>query len=287
MPETKTAQLKTFTTDTPVEQVIAEIRDNGAVIIEGLLSEGQLKQINSDASPYIDAADPAMKHMNPALDAFFGDKVRHVTGFAGKSATFANEVMCHPIFMAICDEFLLPGCADYQLNLGHVMDRGQGAEEQFIHRDEDVWVHCPRLEGELQLASIVAMVDFTRENGATVVVPGSHKWERDREPTPEEKAYAEMPAGSAVIYLGSALHAGGTNTTSEWRRGLHISYTHGWLRTEENNVLAVRPEVAATLSTRAQQLLGYGVHDAIEDAGGYLGMVDMRNPIELLEEKAL
>ena len=56
----------------------------------------------------------------------------------------------------------------------------------------------------------------------------------------------------------------------------------GWLRTEENNLLAVPPEKARLLSRRAQELVGYGVHDAIEDMGGYLGMLDMQQPTNML-----
>jgi ectoine hydroxylase-related dioxygenase (phytanoyl-CoA dioxygenase family) len=134
---------------------------------------------------------------------------------------------------------------------------------------------------------MIALVDFTRENGATAVVPGSHLWPPERQPLEEEIAYAEMPAGSAVIYLGSTLHAGGNNDSTGWRRGVHMSYCLGWLRTEENNVLAVPPEAARKLPRRAQELLGYGVHDAIDDLGGYLGMLDMHSPADLLRDGKL
>ena len=83
------------------------------------------------------------------------------------------------------------------------------------------------------------------ENGATRVVPGSHRWDRGRHPQPDEIVDAVVPGG-AVIYLGSTIHFAGTNSTvDEWRRGLHISYTLGWLRTEENNSLGCRPRSRA------------------------------------------
>ena len=102
-----------------------------------------------------------------------------------------------------------------------------------------------------------------------------------------QRAKPAMPAGSAVIYLGSTLHAGGTNNTDDWRRGVHMSYCLGWLRTEENNLLAVPPAKARHLSRRAQELVGYGVHDAIEDLGGYLGMLEMSHPTDLLDQGKL
>ena len=156
-----------------------------------------------------------------------------------------------------------------------------------IHRDEWVWVHYRNPKPEIQLATIIALEEFTCENGATCVVPGSHQWSSDRQAEESEMAYAEMPAGAAVIYLGSTLHAGGANTSQKRRRGVHMSYCLGWLRTEENNVLAVPPDTARTLSRRAQELVGYGIHDAINDNGGYLGMLDMAHPTTLLDEGKL
>ncbi len=147
-----------------------------------------------------------------------------------------------------------------------------------------MWNLVPEPKPELQLASVIALVDFTADNGATRVFPGSNHWEAGRYPTDEQPAIAEMPAGSAILYLGSTFHGGGAHTGTEPRRGVHLSYTLGWLRTEENNYLAVPPEVACKLPRECQEVLGYAVHDAIERGGGYLGMLDMRDPIVMFEE---
>lgn len=281
------ANLKHLNAEEGADAIVAELLTSGGVIIDNLLSPVLLAQINQEADPLLQRDGAEETAINPMIAAFYGDKVRHVSGLAGKSRRFADEVMCHPLYLELCDRILLPNCADYQLNLAHLMDRGPGSERQYIHRDELVWVHYREARPEIQVATIIALVDFTRDNGATCVVPGSHRWPKEREPLEEEISYAEMTAGSAVIYLGSTLHAGGANTSDHWRRGIHMSYCLGWLRTEENNVLAVPPRQAEKLSSRAQQLLGYGVHDAIDDLGGYLGMVDMRNPLDLLGEGKL
>jgi ectoine hydroxylase-related dioxygenase (phytanoyl-CoA dioxygenase family) len=276
------ASLRTLTTGDGIDTIARELLAAGGVIVADLLDADQLARLRGDVDPLLQDADPAMSHINPLVTAFFGDRVRHVSGLAGKSTLFADQVMCHPLYLGLCDRILLPNCADYRLNLGHLMDRGPGAERQFIHRDEQVWVHYRGEKPILQLATILALDDFTADNGATCLVPGSHRWEAERQAKEEEIAVAEMSAGSAVIYLGATLHAGGTNASEGWRRGIHMSYVLGWLRTEENNVLAVPPDKARGLSQRAQELLGYGVHDAIDDMGGYLGMVDMCRPTELL-----
>ncbi|MFI5316830.1 MAG: phytanoyl-CoA dioxygenase family protein [Myxococcota bacterium] len=282
------ASLRHLAAKSPLDAIEQALKDDGGVIVEGFLAADVVARIKAEVAQARAAANPGMKHLNPAIQFFYGDKTRHVNGMAAHSRTFATEVMIHPIYLALCDRVLLPSCARYQLNLGHLIDRGPGAQNQLLHRDEVVWVHLPQPHAEIQLASMIALDDFRVENGATRIVAGSHRWPRGRAPETHEIADAVMPAGSAAIYLGSTLHGAGANSTqSEWRPGLHISYVLGWLRTEENNYLAVPPEVARTLPRAAQEVLGYAVHDAIASAGGYLGMLGLRDPVELMGEGKL
>jgi hypothetical protein len=58
-------------------------------------------------------------------------------------------------------------------------------------------------------------------------------------------------------------------------------------RTEDNNYLSTPPEVARRLPRRSQELLGYAAHDAIASGGGYLGTVDLLDPIDLLNQGKL
>jgi ectoine hydroxylase-related dioxygenase (phytanoyl-CoA dioxygenase family) len=265
---------------------------DGVAIIEGLIGLDVVDRVNDEVEHAVAAADPDEALFNPIMQAFHGPCTKQVTGVPAISRTFATDVMTHELLLALCDRILLPSCARYQLNLGHLLQRGPGADEQWLHRDEVVWSDVPKPHPELQLASVIAFVDFTRENGATRVVPGSHRWpDRERSaaeqvalarPDADQITYAEMPAGSAVVYSGGTIHAGGANHTTLARRGAHLSYCLGWLRTEENNYLAVPPALAVTLPRRAQELLGYAVHDGIGRGGGYLGMVRMQDPVELL-----
>jgi len=275
--------------DTTDDAAITDaLRADGAVLVDRFVPPATVDAVNAEVADAVAAAEPGMRTINPMIQAFFGPCTKHVSALAAVSPTFANEVMTHHTYRHLCDEILLPSCSRYRLNLGHLIARGPGAEAQIPHRDEDVWPHFPRSHDELQIASLLALVDFRADNGATRVVPGSHRWPRERQPLDDEIVAAEVPAGGAVMYLGSTIHFAGTNSTAdEWRLGVHVSYTLGWLRTEENNSLAVPPAVARTLSPTAQELLGYAIHDAIAEGGGYLGMVRMRDPMELLAEGAL
>lgn len=272
--------------------VLAALDADGAVLIDRFVPDEIVEAVNAEIDAAVADAEAGMRTINPTIQLFFGPHTKHVSALAAASPTFANRVMTHPTYRAVCDAVLLPSCSRWQLNVGGAIVRGPGAEAQWPHRDEDVWPHFPRpehgLRPQLQVASMLALTPFRAETGATRVVPGSHRWPRDRQPEEHEIAVAELPVGGAVLYYGSTIHFAGTNsTTDEWRRGIHVSFTLGWLRTEENNFLAVPPDVVARLSPEAQEILGYAVHDAIAEGGGYLGMVRMRDPRELLAEGGL
>jgi ectoine hydroxylase-related dioxygenase (phytanoyl-CoA dioxygenase family) len=267
-----------------LEDVVAALSEDGAVVVEGLLEPQALEAFNAELDPHVEDAALERDFLNPGIAYFFGKHTRHVTAVASKSRTFVDRILCHPTLLGVCDAVLGPSCARYQLNLAHVLDRGPGAEAQLLHRDELVWVDVPKPHPELQLASVIALVDFTAEIGATQVAPGSHRWPDERQAQEEDLVSAEMPAGSAILYLGSTIHRGGANTSdATWRRGMHLSYVLGWLRTEENHYLATPPEIARTLPRQAQELLGYAAHDALTRGGGYLGALDLRDPADLLE----
>lgn len=274
----------------PIDRIVATVNEHGAAIVEDVLSPDVLTRFNAELDPLLAAAsaDHGGAFINDAIAGFFGGCTRHITGVAAKSPVFATEVLVNPVLVGVAEAILLSNCSGIQLNLGHVLDRGPGAERQLLHRDELVWAHLPVPHAEVMVASLVALVDFTEDNGATVLVPGSHRWDRHRQPREDEIVPAAMPAGSAVIYLGSIIHAAGSNTTTDqWRRGMHLSYAVGWLRTEENNCLSAPIDVVRSYPRRAQQLLGYGAHDAIDIGGGYLGMVELCDPLDLIAEGAL
>jgi ectoine hydroxylase-related dioxygenase (phytanoyl-CoA dioxygenase family) len=274
----------------PGDAIGAALAEHGAVVVEDLLDAELLDRFNAELEPLLAGAstDHDGKFLNDAVAWFFGAHTRHLTGVAGKSSVFASEILPHPVFMAVCDEVLAPSCARYQLNTAHVLDRGPGSEQQYLHRDQDVWAHLPKPHAEIQLASMIALVDFTADNGATRVAPGSHRWPVDRVPIDADLVAGEMAAGSAIIYLGSTIHAGGANVTAtERRRGMHVSYCLGWLRTEENQYLAAPIDAVRAMPRHSQELLGYSVHDAIASGGGYLGAVELQDPVELLADGVL
>lgn len=281
-----TAAIRRFHRNTPFDTLAAELNDNGAAIVEGFLDPATLQSFNREIDAQLAAEDPDRDFMSPLYKAFFGRKTLHLTALPARSAVFREHILCHPLYLGLCDRLLLPNCASYQLNYSHIFDIGPGARAQPLHRDGLCWSYLPRTF-EVEVASIVALSDFTADNGATLAIPGSHRWPGEKELRYEDAVPAVMPAGSALLYLGSTAHAGGDNHTEDRRRrGMHVSFCLGWLRTEENNYIAAPLAQARHYPPRVQALLGYGAHDAAP-GGGCLGVYNMLDPLTLIADGRL
>jgi len=140
---------------------------------------------------------------------------------------------------------------------------GPGARSQRLHREHDAFTYFPHPRPNLIVASMWAVTDFRADNGATLLVPGSHTWPGDREAEPSEIVAAEMPAGSVLYWLGGTLHGAGANTSQDWRYGVILTYSCGWLRQEENQYLDVPPDVARRLPSALRDLIGYKMHQGL------------------------
>jgi ectoine hydroxylase-related dioxygenase (phytanoyl-CoA dioxygenase family) len=248
-------------------------------IAESLMEDGYV--IIERVAP--DITDRALEELSSDIDAaptghtpFLGDRTKRLGSLLPRS-TAAREMAMHPVVMALADVVLQPHCARYQLNYTGIMHLLPGARSQELHRDADLYPFLHPSPPTL-MPTMWALSDFTADNGATLVVPGSHRWENDRDPTADEVIGAVMPAGSLLVYLGGTIHGGGTNVSQSVRTGLALHYSLGWLRQEENQYLANPPEVARAYPERLQRLIGY-------DYGGpYLGFVNGDSPQRLLQE---
>jgi hypothetical protein len=236
--------------DTNPEQILEVLRRDGALILDAVLSGPETDALRAELMPWIEATPNGG-------DDFTGHLTTRTGALVARSPR-VRPVVADPRILALADRFLLPFCERIQLHLGQVIRIRPGQKAQAIHRDRWAWgVHLAHLEP--QLNTIWALTDFTRENGATVVVPGSLDWPDERRPEPNEIAYAEMKKGSLLLYSGGVFHGGGANVSDADRIGLNITYTLGWLRQEENQYLACPPEIAKTLPRELQQLIGYAM----------------------------
>jgi ectoine hydroxylase-related dioxygenase (phytanoyl-CoA dioxygenase family) len=237
-------------TATP-EEVLAIIAEDAAVIIDGLMEPALLDRVRAELMPYIEATPVGR-------DNFTGQLTTRTGALVARSPA-CRELVMHPLILGATQRFLSPFCDRFQLHLTQVIRIKPGQDAQVLHRDRLAWGGFVQRGIEPQLNMIWAMTDFTRENGATRVVPGSHLWEDSRTAEEEEITYAEMKAGSVIIYTGSVIHSGGANVSDGDRAGINITYSLGWLRQEENQYLSCPPELAASLPAELQRLIGYSM----------------------------
>jgi ectoine hydroxylase-related dioxygenase (phytanoyl-CoA dioxygenase family) len=177
---------------------------------------------------------------------------------------------------------VLQHATSVQVHLTQVIAIGPGETGQAVHRDQWAFDFFPFPSGyEVQCNTLWAMTDFTEENGATRVIPGSHRFEDRREFGHDETEPAEMPAGSVLLYTGALYHGAGANRSSEVRYGLNLTYAVSWLRQEENQYLSVPAAIARELPEPMLRLMGYA-------RGAYaLGYVDdLRDPLAVLRGSA-
>ena len=265
------AKLRSIDRATPAAEALAILEEDGAVIYERLLDEATMAKVEAELGPYLGRA-------YNGEGFFWGFRTKRVGALVAKSRTFAEAIAPNPQVLAVMDLLLGPRCERYQLHVTQAVHIGPGEKGQILHRD-DALLPFTHPGPQALCNTMWALCDFTKENGATNVIPGSHLWDDARLPSDADAiAHAEMPKGSVLLYLGSVWHGGGANATAEeWRTGLICGYSLGWLRQEENQYLAVPPEKARALPDHVQRLIGYAIH------GGFLGWYEGHDPHVVLE----
>jgi ectoine hydroxylase-related dioxygenase (phytanoyl-CoA dioxygenase family) len=262
------ANLPTGSTATGVVETLAR---DGVAVVDRLVDEATVDAVLAELGTDLDASEAGGGE-------FFGGRAKRLSGILNRSVT-AADIVGHPLLLEVMEEMLSPLSLTQQLQTAAVLQVWEGGAPQQLHRDEGVYYpFLPRLPGrpEHMMTVMVALSDFTADNGATRVIPGSHAWPADREGREEETVQAVMPRGSVAVWSGSTLHGMAVNRTATPRTGLVFGYSLGWLRQEENHYLTVPADVARRLPERVQQLLGYEQH------GPLLGWAQGRDPANQL-----
>ncbi len=258
-----------FASSTTGAEVADALAREGCAVVERLAAPAFLDRVRGELQPYIDATPTGP-------DDFTGRRTRRTGGLIARSPT-CREVVMHPLVLDAVGT-ALAHATTFHLHLTQVIAIGPGEPGQPIHRDQWAFDFFPFPQGyEVQCNTIWAMNDFTEENGATRVIPGSHRYADRREFAYEDTEPAEMPAGSVLFYTGALYHGGGANRSNGVRYGLNLTYALSWLRQEENQYLSVPAEIARQLPEPLLRLMGYA-------RGAYaLGYVDdMRDPLDVL-----
>lgn len=252
--------------EAPAEKRQQTLAKAGCLVITDAADAQTVDALRDEMAPHMAQARIAEED-DPA--EFYPAHTRRVSSLVARSKTSRSLVM-DPMVTDLCDHFLLPNCTHrYQLHVTAALEIGPGAREQILHREEDPFSFFALPRPNLVLATMWAMNDFTEENGGTLLVPGSHLWDADRQPEPEEIVAAEMPKGAVLFWLGGLLHGAGANRSNDWRYGVILTYSLGWLRQEENESLAIPRDIAKDLSPELRDMIG-------DTMNGSLGFADKK-----------
>lgn len=253
------AQVEHVNPNVDSSKMIEIIKRDGCVVVDNVLSVEEIKLLTDDVN----------KHFSMIPDCkgnFYGYATKRLGALFTKSRVF-QKMALKPFILDIMDEFLLQACSDYQINLTQAISIGPEETKQIMHQDDPMFPFL-HPDNEVMINCMWAVDDFTEENGATVLIPGSHRWPRsqalnlDVENLPPNLiTQGVMKKGSVLIYLGSLFHCGGANETNARRCGAVISYNLGWLRQAENHYLAYSKGELGQMPERLQRLLGYFVHE--------------------------
>jgi N-acyl-L-homoserine lactone synthetase len=246
-----------------------------------------IDQLRADGYCIIPDALPVetIGRLNEDLDQRFFDTPFSEGGFYGpltkrfgsllKRSAVAADLVQHPLILEIAQAILGPWCDRFNLNLTQGIEIHPGAPAQFPHRDQDMWAGD---KGRIEyLVNVMwPLTEFSAENGATRIWPGSHHPGAQDLPPVEKPVVAEMAPGSVLVFLGSTLHSAGGNYARSIRRGMIVSYCLGWLKPFENQWLCYPPAIARTFTPELAELIGYCQHRP--NLGNYEG----RSPSILL-----
>jgi hypothetical protein len=229
------------------QETLSILQRFGVAIIPNALEPSEHSRLCQELDPFFRASAFCE-------GLFYGSRTKRFGRVLARSRA-AGALALDKLALDPARSVLGPSCEDIQLNLTQAIEIWPGSLSQVPHRDQDIWSGAKQ-PGEMMINAMWALDDFTPENGATLLWPGSHR-------TPDivlpdcAGVAATMPRGSLCLFLGSTIHAGGANSTNRPRRGLVISYCLGWLKPCENPWLSYPPEVATGFSAELARLAGY------------------------------
>ena len=246
--------------DASAEEVHQVLVRDGCMVIDNLIPLETVDAIQNEMAPFVEATPLGET-------SFDGFQTRRSGSLIARSPA-SHDVIMDPLVLGVANR-ALSHATNYQLHCTQVIEVGPGSAPQVIHRDQWAFDMFPFPSGfDSTFSTMWAMTDFTADNGATRVIPGSHQFEDKLTFALEDTIPAEMKAGSVLLYTGSTYHGAGPNTSEQTRTGLIVHYSLAWLRQEENQYLGVPQQVLDQLPEELLRLMGY------QNAAFSLGFID-------------
>lgn len=247
----------------------ARIERDGYTIVEDVFDDAFADEVTADL-----ARLERELGVRPHRNVFEGTNTVRIYNLLAHGPLY-QRIAEHPSVLPIVDRVLDPECLVSSLSSIAIRP---GETAQPIHADDQL-IPLPKPHPPLVCNSMWAFTEFTADNGATRIIPGSHK--RDGSPTfgqVYDTVAAEMRRGSVMIYDGALWHGGGANTSDRTRLGVAMNYCAGYIRQQENQQLGLPRELVKTFSPRLRALVGYSVYRRL------IGHLDHGPPDRLLDD---
>jgi ectoine hydroxylase-related dioxygenase (phytanoyl-CoA dioxygenase family) len=243
---------------------LAAIERHGYIILEDLITAALCEEIKAAVRPLLSIT---------GRNSFEGQRTQRLYNVLTKTRV-CDALVEHPRVLALLDRLLLP---NYLLSQLQVININPGEQAQLLHHDDGMYP-IPRPRPPLSAATIWAIDAFTPDNGATVVLPGSHRWDAHRRPTDRDvQISVVMPPGSCLFFIGTLWHGGGASNSDQSRLAVTAQYCEPWLRPQEAFTLSTPRDTVQVVSEDLRRMLGYSIHPP------FVGMVDGMHPKRLLE----
>ncbi len=228
-----------------IGRVVAQIHEQGYTVVEQFISGDMIESIRNAFDTEVPITEMRF------LGSTTGNTWRAHNLLAKTRAV--DGLLLDARLRAIVEGVIGQYC---QINITTLFNTLPGEYQQDLHQDDGLWP-IPRPHPSFLCNLLIAMDDFTIENGATHVVPHSHRWTKPVDQT-IESIQVEMKSGSAVFWEGGLWHGGGANTTADQERmGLFMSHLVSYLRPSDLHLVSVPRDIARELPKRLQRLLGY------------------------------
>jgi ectoine hydroxylase-related dioxygenase (phytanoyl-CoA dioxygenase family) len=257
-----------FAPDASPVAISRHLAAHGYAIVDDVADRDTMERLDREVTPYVEASAAGR-------DEYDGKYTRRAGALIARCPA-ARDLVMHPTVVKTVRDFLSHSTT-VQLHLTQLISISPGESQQKLHRDQMAFDFFP-FPGDyhVQCNTMWALTDFTEENGATHILPGTSVMD-EADGLLVAGAQAEMRRGSVLFYDGKVLHGGGANRSAADRRGVNITYAVGWVRQEENQYLACPSEVARTLDDELLKMMGY---QQGAFALGYVG--DQQDPLSLL-----
>ena len=250
-----------------VDDHLVRIATDGYTIIDDAIDLDELDALAADLRGLEEFFD-----VQPATNGFEGTRTLRIYNLLAYGSRF-EAIPVHPNVLPVVEGVLDSGCLVSSLSSITILP---GERAQPIHADDQL---IPLVKPHVATVcnTMWALTDFTEANGATRIIPGTHRFDHSPDLlTPYDSIPAEMPRGSVLVWHGSLWHGGGANTTDAPRVGIAMNYCAGFIRQQENQQLGLPHDTVARFSPRLRELVGYSVYN------GLIGHIDKRDPAEML-----